>query len=507
MTGARDLSASLEQALANERAGPQERGLSSAIANLTFAKIGILIWRRLWLAGCCLIGVLVLTQLLIASIVPKYTARTTLIIEPGQIRTFDISGQARDQDTGNSALQSQVELIKSDETTQRVARMIRPVGGVNIPSPGALRHGLSAARRGLSYLIDITYTARHALDAQTLANAYADAYIKGMLDNRAKTARQAVDLLETEIDRVRRKLSAAERRVEAFKASNGLINAYGGLLSERQISDISHQLTLARVRRAEMAARVEQIDRGVIPDDHLIAHNGQIEVQDVQNSSLIVQLRSLFVRVEKDAADLQRRYRPNHPKVVGILAQKREIAREISQEVDRIYAKVRNEADVARAREEALAAGLEQAKEQSKAMSQAAVQLKELERQVETTKALYTSMLTKQNELVAQLKLNAIDARIVSRANLPESPSAPRPRRMMAAAGLLGLVLGLVAALMSGLLFPPGDASGGLVASINKRVKRLQHLFATNLEPEPVKSRKPPAPERGSPADAVRSAG
>ncbi len=411
--------------------------------------IAMIILKRWWVTVLTLIVILVLAWVVIGTIQPKYSTAATIIIEAGQIRTFDISGQGRDQDTGNSALQNQVELIKSAETTKRVAAMIKPIGGKKPPSLGTLRRGLSVSRRGLSYLIDISYVSGFALDSQILANSYADAYIAGLLDNREKISRRAVDLLSGEIERLRIKLNLAERKVEEFRTENNLIDAYGALLNERQISEISHQLVLARVRQAEMTARAEQIDDLVLPGEALA------EVRDVQNSSLIVQLRALFAKTSREAVDLQQRYRDNHPKVQSILAQQQKLRREIEAEVRRIYNKVKNESAVAEARERALENGLKRAKIHSAAISEAAVHLKELERQAETTRVLYKTILSKQNQLAAQMSLNTTDARIVSRAPLPTSPTSPKPRRMMAAASLLGVALGIFISLVSGFIFPP----------------------------------------------------
>jgi capsular exopolysaccharide synthesis family protein len=80
-------------------------------------------------------------------------------------------------------------------------------------------NGLDVRRVGVSYAIDIFYTARVPEEAARIANATAEAYLQSLLDTRAEAAKVGGEWLEERVRQLRAQMNDAARRAQGFKAS------------------------------------------------------------------------------------------------------------------------------------------------------------------------------------------------------------------------------------------------------------------------------------------------
>jgi uncharacterized protein involved in exopolysaccharide biosynthesis len=77
---------------------------------------------------------------------------------------------------------------------------------------------LGIQRLGLSYVIDVSFTAQDPERAANIANAIMRAYIGDQISMRAQAARQGSDWLEKRINTLRLQMNAASLKVQEFKA-------------------------------------------------------------------------------------------------------------------------------------------------------------------------------------------------------------------------------------------------------------------------------------------------
>ncbi|OWK21964.1 hypothetical protein AJ88_13490 [Mesorhizobium amorphae CCBAU 01583] len=61
-------------------------------------------------------------------------------------------------------------------------------------------------------------------------------------------AGRATNQLTSKLDDLRKGVEAAERKVEDFRATHGLIDAQGHLISDDQMLKVNEQLSVARAR-------------------------------------------------------------------------------------------------------------------------------------------------------------------------------------------------------------------------------------------------------------------
>ena len=147
-------------------------------------------------------------------------------------------------------------------------------------------------------------------------------------------------------------------------------------------------------------------------------------------------------------AELGESLGPEHPVMRQIQAERQQVKVKIRAEIAKIGNGMENAAQAAREREEALLRDLQDAKLEMARANEATVGLRALEREAEANRLLLEKFLTTFTEASAQedVKAQLPDARIISRAPVPDHPSFPRKALLVAVALAGATVLGVLLA-------------------------------------------------------------
>jgi len=230
---------------------------------------------------------------------------------------------------------------------------------------------------------------------------------------------------------------ASDKAVEDFRSKNNLTVSQGVTVNDQQITDLNNKLVETRVQTAEARAKYDQVKqfagtKGGDPGS----------VAEALASDTIVRLRTQYADLIKSEAELATKYGPRHPLVVAARAQLRDTQRLINEEVQRILQGRKHSYEVAVARESSLQKSLDELQGVSGTSGQAAVRLRELQREAEANRMLYESFLSRYKETSARESLELPEARIVAKADAPIRPSFPKTPLMLALALPFGLCLG-----------------------------------------------------------------
>jgi polysaccharide biosynthesis transport protein len=123
--------------------------------------------------------------------------------------------------------------------------------------------------------------------------------------------------------------------------------------------------------------------------------------------------------------------------VIQVQAEAERLRRMIEDEVRRLALSARTEYESARANEEALAANLEKLKSSAVTTNEAMVTLRELERDVQASRAVYESFLVRARETGEQERLDTKNIRVISRADIPLRRSFPPSNLLLALGAIL----------------------------------------------------------------------
>ncbi len=329
----------------------------------------------------------------------------------------------------------------------------------------AVAERLKVQRIRTTTLIEIRYSSADPVKAARIANTIAEVYIKDQIDEKARASNNAASLLEEKLTDLKRRVSEAEYRVESFKSENNIFDAEGQILSEKQLARLMEQTVLARNATAEAKAKFEQARR-------MIARGGnKDDVADVLQSHTIRLMKEELAKLTRREAELLTKYGPKHPEILKVKAEISDAESQLNAEVERLIANLKNAAEIAEDREHQLTGSLGSAKDQQASAKEAAVKLKELQRDAQTSKQLFEALLTRYKQTTETQDLQLADARIVERAGVPLQPMAPKRKQILLMGIGGGLGLGIVLAFLLELMAPglarPEDV---------KRALEIDHL-------------------------------
>jgi succinoglycan biosynthesis transport protein ExoP len=415
----------------------------------------IAILRRRWMVFTAVfLFVVVMVGLFTLRQTPLYSATANLIVNS---RLVNLTPKDKElvptASTDESAVDSEIQILKSPAVTNRVVEELRLyqrpefAGDVRqlaredavAAIGGMLRNRLLVERPGGTNVVAITYVSPDPALAARVANAVARQYLVVKADTRRTAARTAGIDLSRDLDRLRAQLESAEADVARYRAANNLLSSDGVTLTEQEIALYKQQDAQARVSLAEEQARLNtaraQLARGSKGDD----------VGEALNSPVVEQLRGKRADASAKLAELQARYRPTHPDVVRAQRQLDDIDTAIQAEIGRVVSNLEARLQVARQRAGAVSGISGGAQGQLAANNAASVRLNELERRAEAYRTNYAVLLERQNAVSAQSLVTDDDARIFSPALVPQNPSFPNKMLNLLLGGLAGLVAAGVA--------------------------------------------------------------
>ena len=231
-----------------------------------------------------------------------------------------------------------------------------------------------------------------------------------------------------------------EQAVETYRAQAGLVQGKDSAISTEQMSELNVQLITARTQRAELESKLRQVQG--------LSEKNLDTASDVLQSPLIQKLREQESELIQKQAELSNHLGPKHPDMIKIQAELNDVKQNIQVEVNRIVSGLRNDVEVARSREAALAGGLQGLENHQGQQGAAEVKLHALEREADANRTLFETFLNRFKQTSSQEDLQSADARLISAAAVPAEPVFPKPKVMIPAGLLAGLVLGMMLALL-----------------------------------------------------------
>ncbi len=429
--------------------------------------------RQKWVIATVACAVVSLAALYCFIVTPQYTASAELLIDTQQARGLEVMPQL----TGimdSAGIDSQVQILQSERIAKAVIKelklveakkkaieengssIVQTVGGFLFPflvrttplSDYEIERAqvddfvdrLKVKRVGMSYVIGIDFKTADPVMAADVANQVAEAYIVDQLEAKYQATRRASVWLQDRIAELRDQALAADRAVQDFKARNNIIDTQRGLISDQQMSELNTQLITARTAVAEAQARYERVNN-IIKQGGVTGTSDEV-VSDVLNNDVISRLRTQYLDAIKREADWSKRYGPDHIAVINLNNEIRGLQRSLFTELSRIAETYKSDLEIARAREQSLTKSLEQLMAQAKLTGQAQVELRELESNAQSYRALYDNFLQRFMQATQQQSFPVTEARVITDASAPLKASSPRTPLIVAGGLFAGLVLG-----------------------------------------------------------------
>lgn len=437
------------------------------------------IYRRAWTIGIVTALFLALGIVYLLFTTPIYTSQTQILLDENLSRYAEeepSSPQNRQQ--VDTRISSTVEILKSNKLALRVVdeaeladnetildppkspvaiakSSLRGILGIFATAPSEeavqegkrqkaaamLQQGLAVERVGRSAVVALSYRSPDPQLAARVTRAYANAFLADQLNANFDAAESASVWLQERLDDLGQRAQAASLEAERYKAANGLTSTRGELMSEQQLTDLNSQLIIAQADVARASARYNQIKAIVDQGPENAVRNATIGTGEAANS-VITDLRGRYLALEQREREVTGSFGAEHPQAVALKAEKDDIARQIFQELERLTDGYRNELEVTQSREKSLRESIAGVTGQNSEAAQSLVQLRELEQKATALKALYQSYLDRYEQANQRQSFPIAEARVISEAGVPVSPSSPKRGMALALSVVLGVMAG-----------------------------------------------------------------
>jgi polysaccharide biosynthesis transport protein len=413
------------------------------------------------------------TALVMFSLPTLYSTSATVMLDQRKNAVADTSSVLSALPTDPSSLQNQIQVLTSRDLALKVIDRLHldadpefnPAlgsalgGGIDLNPlhylhrsgrsgdgrdavvDAFLKH-LDVAALGLSTSIELSFTSRDPAKAARIVNALAKSYTDDQIAIKVQASRQAAAWLSERMRQLALQVQQQESAVQLYKAENDLVeSADGRSLVDEQLIAINAQLIAAQSDLAEKKAAYDRVAA-------LAKTGNAADITPVVTSKMIGDLRTQEAELVRQESDLATRYGPNHPRMVAIRNEKRDLAAKIAREVQGIAGSLESDLEVARAHVGSIEASLTRVEHEARSENMARVKLKALEANLASTRTTYESFITRLRAVQDQDAIQIPEARVISTAPVPSSPSSPHRSLFIGASLPGGLLLGILIALL-----------------------------------------------------------
>jgi capsular exopolysaccharide synthesis family protein len=484
--------------------------------------------RRKWLIIGFLMSVVAIVTVASFLMIPSYRATTSVQIRKASPSTVAFKDVFQADRTERDYYLTQYEILRSRNLAQRVIKKMPGDMEAEMSSKGIVKSTIDAIlgylltfsnyaleaddeqkkenklinsfikRLGVqpvktSQLVNISFVANDPKFSANVANKIADEYLLYVRESKVKPTLEARKRLENEVDSMREKLKASEENLNQHIAKSRSIflnedKGYESLITKK-LSKLFEELDEATSERISREAIYSEIKKSGIDYSAVLQH------------PVIQSLTIEYSNLESEYYNLLKVHKPAYPKMVRMNEQIDQLKDRISEEEQRIVNSLDSDYKIALKREMFLSSAIEKLQRDVTASQQNINQLQILDREVETNRDIYNSLLKRLKELGVSAALTESNIQIIDRAEVPYKPFKPDKARNI----ILSLIIGLFGGIFLAFFTEYFDNSVKTVEDIEYRANLPVLGIVPVSETNPVELISTQPQDNGPFADAFKS--
>lgn len=401
-----------------------------------------------WLIGAIIAASVLLGLVATLLITPQYTAMTRLEISREQQNITKVEGLDSPQ-AGQDVefYKTQYSLLAARSLAERVVRSLRlakndaffAAHGVSPPAiaPGLTQPDPQAQEEravellldhvaivpvATSSLVDVRYSSGSPEISARIANEWAEQFIAAGIDRRYLSTAYARRVLAKGLSDLAVRLEASERAARRFASANDII-ALGTVRSADGKTQVERTLASSDLDALNSALSQATADR--ITAESRLREGGNAGASNQALASAVTAgLMQKRAEVAAEMAKLSVQFEPEYPAVRALRQQLGALDAGIARENARIRSNRVDEFRDAERRESDLRARVEQLKQRFNRQQDASTQYNVLQREADTNRQLYDSLLQRSKE-VSVNDVGATNVAVIDTAKAPPKPSSP----------------------------------------------------------------------------------
>ena len=376
--------------------------------------------------------------ILLAVVPVRFAATALVVVDPREQRVTNEQDVLPGIGQDAAALQSLIEIAKSDGFLRPLIDQLKiqndeEIAGGETDASRLLekfRSRLDISRRGLTYVIAITFISNRPQQAAYYANAVAEAFVATQGQVRTAATDDAAGWLNSRLKTLNDRLRASEDAVATFKLDHKIVNAgKDGTTQQLRVTELNQQVSFARLRTEEAKTRYQQAQRD-------LKANVEGPIKQDLLSALRAQRSALNDQIAQKRAVLGDR----HPDLVMAHGQLNELNQQIETERKRNIDTAKSEYEALLDQQKSLESRLKSVEAEMLVDGQALVKLQELQRDADANKNIYEQFLSRFKTTNEQRLLQSTQTKIASLATPPIRSTRP-PLGLLLAALLIASVL------------------------------------------------------------------
>jgi chain length determinant protein EpsF len=400
---------------------------------------------------------LVIFALTVASIVgvslmlaKQYTASAALVVD---VKSPDpVSGMMLQGMMASGYMSTQIDIVNSDRVAKAVVKLL------HLDESAAIRQQWQEDTKGKGQLSDwlanllaqkldvkpardsnvitINYTGTDPDFAAAVANAFSQAYIDVNLDLRLAPARQYAAFFEEQTKAAREKLEVAQKVMSTYQQVNGITTADERMDYETaRLNETSSQLTVVQ---------------GLTTDSQSKRMNARADTMaEVMQSPLTNGIKADIARMEGKLADSNITLGKNHPQTLRAESELAEMKTQLAAETQKITNSIETTYQVGKQRERQLQGTLAGQKSRVLLLNKQRDELNVMRRDIESAQHTFELLSQRASQANIESHANQTNISVLNPAVAPQDPSKPRLLLNTLVAIILGVLLGLTAALVT----------------------------------------------------------
>jgi capsular exopolysaccharide synthesis family protein len=432
------------------------------------------LYKRRWIVGTAFTVVMLLVTVYTFTVTPVYQASTKLLIESDNPNVVSFKEVINEEQAKADYYTTQYNILQSRSLARRTIDTVKLwdyeefagsnkpglaqklAGGVAsllgktpavpaaaaIPDAGetsAQSKAIDAFLKKLtvspvrnSRIVDVRFESKDPDVAEHIVNALAKGYIDQNMEFKFLSTKEASDWLGVRLADQRKQVESAESRLQQYREQNDAISMKDREnIVVQKLGDLNSAVTQAKTERFQKEALYNQLQalRGnsaTLDTFPAIIGNALIQSQ----KSELLQLQSQFTQLSEKLGD-------KHPDIIKIKSAIQLGQAKLDAEIGKVVQSVKNEYQAALSKENSLINALNLQKGEALTMNRKAIDYGVLDRDVQSTKQMYDSLMQRAKETGVSTELKTSNIRVVDAAERPGRPTSPQ-RALNLLLGVLG---------------------------------------------------------------------
>jgi capsular exopolysaccharide synthesis family protein len=480
------------------------------------------IWRRLlrqkWTLLLTALSILLLTAYVTWTTPPTYRAGATIQIEKEGVQIVNfgtVSSASPDMGEQDPFFRTQYEQLKSRKLALQVIDELDLNNRLfERPAPFSLLSSFKIIIKGLiapllpantesavkvadhtdlfaqnlyvepiekTHLVKVFYESPDPVMSADIVNALINVFIKDNISSQSETDTYAKEFLEQEMEKARQRLTLQEAKLIEYAKQNNILEVNNSQSSQERKLDELYS-ALGEAERARIQA-----------ESQMIQGRKRTNAHEVLNSPVVEGLKQSLSTLEAEYREKLKLFKPAFPDMLSLQGRIEEVRGQLSREMGGLRQSLQTEdstirrADYLSAKklEDDLRAEVEGYKGELVDLRDRSIEYNALKREVETSRNLYDGLLQRMKEVSVASNVTSSNIRVVDAAAPDDEIFRPKKALNLILGGLVGLMLGVGAALLRETLNQGVSSVTELQAlsglPILGTIPHIRHLSESNL--------------------------